>query len=147
MGYYVKIKKSNVVFPAKNLPTILQIWKDLNKPENDAKKNGGSYKGGECVEKWYSWMEKDYDKTCNSVEEVLYMLGFDTDTIDNGDVLITGYDSKTGQEDLFFEAVRDYITGTITWQGEEGETFKWKFQKELPIDSVAVCKSLGLLPA
>ena len=143
MGYYVSIKKSTAVIPAHNKATVLAIWKDLNKPENNHLKRGGSYNGGgEKSRHWYSWMDADYDQTCNSVEEVLDMLGFYYTSHDNGDVSIDGYDSKTGQEDLFLERVENLLTGEIEWLGEEGETWTTKFKGDDVIEGQVITKSL-----
>lgn len=130
MGYYVKIVESTCVIPNENKAEVLQIWKDLNNPENDCLKNGGSWKGGVKEKAWYSWMDADYDKTCHSVEDVLDQMGFDYGWQDNGDIAIGGYDNKTGQEDIFFENVSHLLTGNIQWQGENGEFWTDRYQLE-----------------
>ena len=130
MGYYVKIVKSTCVIPNENKEEVLQIWKDLNKPENNHLKNGGSWKSGEQTAWWYSWMDADYDQTCHSVDDVLDQLGFDYGLSDNGDVAIGGYDSKSGQEDVFFEAVEHLLVGDIEWMGEQGEEWTIRYGKQ-----------------
>lgn len=127
MGYYVNIVSSNAGIRPEVQPTVLAIWKAMNAPEFDSFKNGGSWGGGKQTAKWYSWMDEKYDQICHTVESVLDMLGFEYDVMADGEIIITNYDSKTGQEDLFFEAVKPYITGHITWEGEEGEQWTWNF--------------------
>jgi hypothetical protein len=123
MGYEVKIRDSSAVIPTEHKATILQIWKTLNHPRFDSKKRGGSCIAGKMVEKWYSWMTPDYDKTCRTVESVLDMLGFEYEVLANGDVVIIGYDSKKGQETVFFNAVAHLVTGQISWLGEGAGDF------------------------
>lgn len=125
MGYEVQIRHSTLTIPAVNKPAVFQIWKDLNKPENNHLKNGGSYSNGKKNEHWYSWMDADYDKTCKNCEDILEMLGFYLDVTEDGGIAISGYNSKTGQEDLFIEKAAHLMSGTIDWVGEDGETFSW----------------------
>lgn len=132
MGYYVRLTDSEVTLKNEHLPEILQRWKDLNKPENNHLKHGGSWDGGKQTQWWFSWMDADYDKTVNSAEEVLEMLGFEYDVTDEGNVHITNYDSKTGSEDLFMKTIADLIEpgSTMLWHGEDGATFAWYFNGE-----------------
>ena len=142
MGYYVRITKSTAIIPAENKATVLQIWKDLNKPENNHLKRGGSYTGGEKVKHWYSWMSENYDETCHSVEEILEQLGFESTLHDNGDVSIDDYDSKTGQEELFLKAVENLLIGEIQWVGEENECWTTNFYGHDVIQGEVITKSL-----
>jgi|WetSurMetagenome_2_1015567.scaffolds.fasta_scaffold555754_1 hypothetical protein len=127
MGYYVKIVKSTAKIPAQNLKLVYGIWCDLNKPENNHLKRGGSYSQGGKTNHWYSWLTENYDTECRSAQEILTELGFDYIIGFDGSISITGYDNKSGQEDLFFERVRHLLEGSITWEGEEGEQFTWNF--------------------
>jgi len=125
MGYCVTIKHSTATIPAKNRDEVLQIWKDLNKPENDHLKRGGAYRDGKKHTSWYSWMPANYDEQVESVEDVLSELGFETELGPFGEVLICEYDSKLGQEELFFKRVAHLMTGEILWEGEDGGTWVW----------------------
>jgi hypothetical protein len=127
MGYEVVITRSNAAIKAAHKPAVLQIWKDLNKPENDHLKNGGSYSQGGKTSSWYSWMDADYDTKCNSVEDVLGELGFSYEVMADGETVITGYDRKIGQEQLFFDAVAPFVSGSIDWEGEDGCDWTWNF--------------------
>jgi hypothetical protein len=132
MGYYVEIVNSTLTIPAAAKSAVLQTWKDLNRPQNNYRKRGGSYSGGGKTAHWYSWMDENYDIHVQTVEDVLNMLGFSFAVLDNGDTLVTGYDSKTGQEDLFFEEVRPLVHGSVQWLGEDGEKFYWEFESLPP---------------
>lgn len=127
MGYYVKITNCEGMIKKDEKPYIFKQWCDLNKPENDNLKFGGSYSGGKKSESWYSWMDSDYDKTCTCMEEILGMLGFDFSTDKDGNIFDLTYDSKTGQEALFFEKAAPYISQPlfISWVGEDDEKFSW----------------------
>jgi hypothetical protein len=129
MGYYVRLTDSSVVLKNENKAEILKIWKDLNKPENNHLKHGGSWSGGKQTEWWYSWMDSDYDKKVYGPENVLEMMGFDFHVEDNGDVHVTNYDSKTGSELLFFSRIAQFIEAgqTMSWSGEDGASFMWVF--------------------
>ena len=41
--------------------------------------------------------------------------------MNKGNLHLIGYDQKTGQEDLFLNAITNYMTGMIRWVGEDGE--------------------------
>jgi len=125
MGYCVTIKHSTATIPNKNRDEVLQIWKDLNKPENDHLKRGGAYRDGKKHTAWYSWMPANYHETVESVEDVLTELGFETELGPFDEVLICNYDSKRGQEELFFKRVAHLMTGQIQWEGEAGGTWVW----------------------
>jgi hypothetical protein len=144
MGYYINIDESNVVLTEENQSQILQRWKDLNSPSNNHLKRGGSWSEGKQVATWYSWLDQNYDKTVEDCAEMLEMLGFDFETQDNGDIHVTGYDRKTGQEDLFFKAISDLIPAGqyIHWRGEDGETYSWVFaqNKMLEVDTKEAMK-------
>jgi len=127
MGYYVSITKSDCKIAAEVKSRVYKTWCDLNHPRNNHQKRGGSYSGGAQTAWWYSWMTEHYDQECKTVEEILDMLGFGYDKIADGSILVTDYDSKTGQEELFFKAVAHLLTGTINWRGEEDARWSWTF--------------------
>lgn len=120
MGYFVEILQSNWTISHERFDEALQVLKDLNKPENNSIKRGGSFNRTGQTAWWFSWMEPDYDQTVTSVKDVFDMLGFDSEYTEDGDLQLTGYDNKTGQEDLFLEAVAPFSWGAIEWQGEDG---------------------------
>jgi len=130
MGYHVELIRSSAVIPKEVQDEVLQIWKDLNKPENDHQKNGGTYQGGKTISKHYSWMDPAYDQKVKSCQDVLDALGFDYEEDGYGNISITRYDKKMGQEELFFDAVSHLITGHMLWIGEDDDTFRWNFKEE-----------------
>ena len=128
MGYYVHIEDSNCMLPHKH--ANLAYWRmcDLNK--NDDLKRGGSSTG----EKWFSWMDANYPETCKTALAVLVELGFDVEEGDEG-LVIYAYDNKSGQEELFLEAISDLLRTVdnknssldkpfIVWRGEDDMVWK-----------------------
>jgi hypothetical protein len=125
MGYYASISDADWFMSAKHEEAALQTLKDLNKPENDHLKNGGSWSGGEKTSSWYSWMPSDYDQHVVSVAQVLEMLGFEVEATDAG-TRILFYDSKVGNENVFLAALAPYVEdgSYIVWTGEDGA--RWR---------------------
>lgn len=127
MGYYVTIESCNWILPANNEQIALSRLKQLN--QKDDLKRGGSWGPNGVGVKWFSWMPPDYDKTANSVEEIFKLLGFETDRNEEG-LMITWYDSKTGQEELFLNEIADLVKpeSFIVWRGEDGNVWKNVFR-------------------
>jgi hypothetical protein len=134
MGYNTRIKHSTAMILAENKDEVLQIWKDLNSSENDHLKRGGAYRDGSKHTAWFSWMPANYDQTVTSADDVLSELGFETALDPDGNILICEYDSKRGQEDLFFKHASHLIKGQIMWEGEDGSTWVWELGKQLAIE-------------
>lgn len=122
MGYYVQITDAEFVIP--ETPEVLQKLKDLNH-DPTVEKYGGRSANGQWVERWFSWMPADYDQRVHSVKDVFDLLGFDTES-DGESVRLLYYDGKTGQEELFLQAVAPFVkpNSYINWKGEDG--YFWK---------------------
>jgi hypothetical protein len=124
MGYYVsgngelRIKKENL----DKAHEALMALQDAP-PKS---KRGGSYSANER-RFWYSWMPEDL-RTLTDTKAVFAELGFEVLDDENGDLLISCYDNKTGQEDVFFAAAAPFIEeGEYDWTGEDGEFWRWQF--------------------
>ena len=125
MGYYVQLKDSTFRIPDENLVEAAARLKALNhKP--GVYKQGGAYGGPNDGQKWFSWMEPDYDEIYDTAQEILEALGFYCIEYDDGSLLVEGYDNKTGQEDLFIAEIADLaVEGwEMIWQGEDGNAWK-----------------------
>ena len=134
MGYYVKIVKSNAYIPAANLQRAYKKMCALNVTHHSVKR-GYRYSGGEKLAFWFSWMDENYPETCKDAQAVLEQLGFSTEYNDAGDLLLTGYDNKTGQEELFLKAIEEDGVGSIVWEGECDETWTTFFVGGTVIES------------
>lgn len=142
MGYYVELLQSDVVIPASKLDEAYQAILKLN--ERDDLKSGGSWPGADMPrpegmdhhpKRWFSWMPADL-RECGSLRGVLENLGFECDEWDqSGDLQLVSYYSKTGQEEIFLEALAPFILGrydekiaTMEWRGEDGFLYRWVFE-------------------
>ncbi|QWY81365.1 hypothetical protein SEA_RIZWANA_68 [Arthrobacter phage Rizwana] len=141
MGYYVKTRGIDFTIPKEHLEAACKALKDLNKrddlktggswgPLRDAEGNliydeNGKIKSGQ-TERWFAWMSADYDKTLHSAEEILKEVGFEV--YDNGEsgIELSGYDSKSGQEEHFVAALAPFVRegSYIEWEGEDGELWR-----------------------
>jgi hypothetical protein len=78
-------------------------------------------------------MEANYPDVCKNMEDILHSLGFENIVYnENGDLIGLTYSSKSGQEELFFEAMSPFIVkdSYINWRGEDGELWQWYFDGE-----------------
>lgn len=120
MGYYIDLVDAEweIEESPKSLATIREMPVKYH-----AIKRGGSSSG----EKWFSWMNDTDIANAETVESVFRHLGFDTESADNGFKLV-GYNSKTGQEDLFLAVMAPFTKdgSYIEWRGEDGAL--WKFE-------------------
>jgi hypothetical protein len=130
MGYYVSIEESTFQIPVENLDAAYKAMCELNYTVPNSQKRGGSHPGKDKAPEygphkccWFSWMDWNYDEKCKNAEEVLREVGFYSYISENGNLHIDGYDSKTGQEDLFLKAISTLSKGYIIWKGEEGEVW------------------------
>lgn len=144
MGYYVRIIRSDAVIPAANLKRAYEKMCALNITHH-REKRGGSWTGGKAMpdSSWFSWMDANYPQTCKDAQAVLKEMGFYTQYNDQGDLMITGYDSKMGQEDLFLKAIENEASGQIQWVGEDGDVYYTDFAGDHVIDAQAPTKLLS----
>ena len=140
MGYYVSTQSSTCFLPYENAQEAYDRMCKLN--FNNSKKTGGSWPRPDNIpndqphEKiWYSWMPWNYHETCSTAKEILEELGFDMYEADNG-IEISYYDSKTGAEDLFLEAIADLCSGEIEWRGEDNDMWKQVFTPGQPMKTL-----------
>ena len=139
MGYYVSITEGEVTIPKENLEEAYKRMCALN--DNDAIKRGGQW-GGELSSesprpegmnyhpaRWFSWMDANYPETCSDAQTILSSLGFELEYGDDESLVIVRYDNKTGQEDLFLEAISDLCTkdSYLVWRGEDGDSWRQEF--------------------
>ena len=125
MGYYVS-GNGQLRIKKENLDKAYEALVALNDAPDSAK-HGGSFGGGEEI-RWFSWMPADL-RTLPDAKAVFEALGFEVRDDENGDLLISCYDSKTGQEDIFAAAAAPFIEDNeYEWTGEDGSFWKWHFE-------------------
>ena len=139
MGYWVNIIEGAVTIPKANLEEAYKRMCALN--DNDAIKRGGQWGGEVSSEsprpegmnyhpaRWFSWMDANYPETCSDAQTILSSLGFELEYGDDESLVIVRYDNKTGQEDLFLEAISDLCTtdSYLVWRGEDGDSWRQEF--------------------
>jgi hypothetical protein len=125
MGYYVS-GNGELRIKKENLDKAHDALMALQDAPNKAKR-GGSSGGDKAPRFWYSWMPEDL-RTLTDTKAVFAELGFEVRDDENGDLLISCYDNKTGQEEVFFAAAAPFIEdGDYEWTGEDGDFWKWEF--------------------
>lgn len=122
MGYYVKI--DGVEWTINETPKALETIREMPTKYHSIKR-GGSSNG----EKWFSWIGNEDIENAESVEAVFKRLGFETQSEDDGFQII-GYDSKTGQEDLFLGVMAPFTAAGsyMNWIGEDGAQFRFEIR-------------------
>jgi hypothetical protein len=138
MGYYVQLIDSNAVIPAKHLELAYKRMCALN--EDNSLKTGGCWPRSETPganpNVWFAWMPWDYPEVYTTARQILEMLGFFTQSNEHGDLQITGYDDKTGNEWHFLNAIGDLVESSdereplLRWRGEDGDEWEFVFNEE-----------------
>ena len=144
MGYYVDTTETLIFISKDKFEDCYKAMCKLN--DRDELKSGGGWNTSGITSdnprpkelnyhpaKWFSWMEANYPDECKNMEEVLEALGFENIIYnENGDLIGLTYSSKTGQEELFFEAMAPFIVkdSYINWRGEDNELWQWYFDGE-----------------
>lgn len=124
MGYYVRAYCSPFRMKKKNFDEAYRLMCELNNLPDSVKNGCG---GGE---RWFSWMDAKYPETCADFIAILDALGFHPEfDKSTGDIADLEYDSKIGQEDLFFRAIGHLVepNSFIYWEGEDGAKWRWVF--------------------
>lgn len=122
MGYYIRLDDAN--WEVKETPESLQAIREMPVKYHGIKR-GGSSNG----EKWFSWMNDSEIENAVNVEAVFQQLGFETESTDGGFKLV-GYDSKTGQEDLFLAVIAPYsVEGSyVEFIGEDDSHYRYEVE-------------------
>jgi hypothetical protein len=126
MGYYVN-GNGELRIKSENLGKSYEALMALQDAPPKAKR-GGSSGGDRAPKYWYSWMPEDL-RTLADTKAVFAELGFEVKDDENGDLLISCYDNKSGQEEVFFAAVAPFIEdGDYEWTGEDSDFWVWEFE-------------------
>ena len=124
MGYYVTTEDINIIVPKDLIEPAYKAVLAMN--EDDNLKRGGSH--GSERKFWFAWMPEDLS-TLADLHAVMENLGFDTHYGEAGELVLGHYDSKTGQEDLFLDAIAPFVQegSYAIWKGEDNSFYKWEF--------------------
>jgi hypothetical protein len=96
MGYDVMLIESNVILLVEQEAEILRRWKLINNESYNDKKSGYSYDKNNNKKHHYAWLDADYDRHVNKVEDILTMLRFEYSHNERGDIIIEDFDNKMG---------------------------------------------------
>lgn len=111
-----------------NMEAALERFKSVMLEESFFERNakGGSFAGGKCVERWYSWTDTNTLRNATSIIDVLEEFGFHCQTDADGNLMLMDYDSKVGQEDILLEVLAPYWEpgSNIEWRGEDGSLWE-----------------------
>lgn len=121
MGYYVSLTSAN--WEIEDNPRSLQAIRSMPTKYRSLMR-GGSSNG----EKWFSWMNNADIENAKCVEDVFKALGFSTEPGSKPNTfMLTAYDSKTGQEDLFILVMAPWTTegSNMEWTGEDNEMWRY----------------------
>ena len=126
MGYYVTTESIDITIPKEWLESAYKAVLAMN--ESDELKRGGSHGPNSERKFWFSWMPEDLS-TLADLQAVMENLGFDTHYDEAGELVLGHYDSKTGQEDLFLDAIAPFVQegSYAIWKGEDNHFYKWEF--------------------
>lgn len=127
MGYYVS-GNGELRIKQENLGKAYEALMALQDAPEKAKR-GGSSGGDKAPRYWFSWMPEDL-RTLADTKAVFAELGFEVhEEVPTGDLIISCYDNKSGQEDVFFAAAAPFIEDDeYEWTGEDGTFWLWKFE-------------------
>jgi hypothetical protein len=134
MGYYVTLTDTNAVLPKDNLLNAYRRLCALNE-RNDLKRGGrlGSPDvplHGAHPDTWFSWMDWNYPDVHPDAEAILRAVGFNFYTDYNGNLVFTGYHNKTGCEQVFVDAISQYLASSddrpvqFVWTGEDNAVWR-----------------------
>lgn len=143
MGYNITSVAFNAKLHKKHTKEILKAFSELN--QLNMLKSGGGYENSVITgtygkqEAWFSFMSEWQPKHIGFFTEPSFLdvvdtfqkLGFETSLSEDGEMLnLVGYDSKKGQEQLFFAAIFQWLYKdfSLEFEGEDGEYFSYDYK-------------------
>lgn len=140
MGYIISTIDTDFHIRKENLAKGYELLCRLN--ERDDLKHGGRFGGdptpkpadshsvSDNPDKWFSWMDWNYDETCHDLDRILNRLGFHVAHDDSGDITdLTMDDWKTGDEETFLNALAPVVEdgSHLTFRGECDDYWRYEF--------------------
>lgn len=150
MGYYA-IAAGSVIVPAENIDAAYDVLVELNACEDlktggrlggtPAEKPADSVSVAASPDRWFSWMDWNYDEVLTSALDIVNQLGFEVEELSDGGFEVYSYDSKVGAEEHFMAALAPFVSegSEMTWTGEDGAMWRWLFTDgEMKVQSATV---------
>ena len=130
MGYYIEQRDCDFRIKAENVSKALDALKALASRVNEG--GGGTYKGGQLIEKYFSWVTTEEFANATTLEEALWAWHWEVEYCGCGcgDVAwIMFQGEKYGDEPKLLEALAPYVEAGcfIEMSGEDGALWRWSF--------------------
>lgn len=131
MGYCIEQRDCDFTIKAANVPKALDAIKALASQED--RMSGGSYSGGQCRERWFSWVRTEDFANAASFRDAMWAWRWEVEEANDGSgdvawIMFQG--EKYGDESVLLEAIAPYVEGGsyIEMQGEDGAIWRWIFE-------------------
>ena len=128
MGYCMDQTDSKFHIPASKFTDALAAVKALML--DTASMSGGSWTGGDKVERWYALVNTESVLEAETLTDALYAWRWRAYTNDSEDIaIIYFHGEKSGQDDILFKAIAPYVTAGshVAMHGEDGAVWRWYF--------------------
>lgn len=144
MGYYAAIIESDFHISRECFEDAFLALRELNgcndlktgghHPANLVKPADSSSLGD--PNKWFAYMDWNYDETCHSVREVLEQAGFAVEEDDWGICSLQFEYQKCGQEEFLLSAVAPFVKkgGYIVFEGEDDSRWGYRFDGDRMVE-------------
>lgn len=148
MGYFIGTTDTDFHIRKENFAKGYELLCRLN--ERDDLKSGrlfggpptpkpeGSRSVSDDPNRWFRWMNWNYDETCRNLDEILNQLGFHVvhentglNAIDDpGDIIDLGMENWKGDEEVFLNALAPVVEdgSYLTFRGENGDHWRYVFR-------------------
>lgn len=143
MGYYIRLTDAAFRIKQENLNEGYHLLCDLNRHEElkfggrwgvkTAPKPADSRSVAASPDRWFSWMEWNYDETCHNLGEILEQLGYEMSWAgEPNDSDINGIwcdEHPIGADKYFFDALAPVVEdgSFLEFQGEDGCAWRYVF--------------------
>lgn len=137
MGYYVT-GEGSIIIPADKLDAAYDALVELNRREDlksvrhgrTRPKPADSTSVAASPDKWFSWMDWNYDEIFTDAKSILEDVGFEIYDNEGEYIVLRYYDYKIGAEEHFVRAIAPYVEpdSEMVWTGKNGEKWRWIFE-------------------
>ena len=128
MGYCMNQRDAKFRIVAANKVKALNAIKALASQTD--KGGGGSWSGGKCIEKNFSWVTTEEFSGATTLHDAMWAWRWEIDTTDDGDVTSIMFEGeKMGDDTILLDAIAPFVEAGsyIEMQGEDGELWRWAF--------------------
>lgn len=140
MGYCIEQRDCDFRIKAENVDKARDAIRALAGRVSEG--GGGTYKGGEVVEKYFSWVRTEDFANAATLDEALnawrWEIEYNGDG--SGDVAwIMFHGEKYGDEEKLLSAIAPYVEAGcfIEMQGEDGALWRWTFDGSAMVERTA----------